>query len=636
MTNPDRVEFGSESTLVSENHKTNGHFPRWLRVPAFAARTFLAILTTAPGTAVAADILTHTQNPFIVYAADNQCNNTELVYLGTGFIDDPFNEVRNPAGANDPLKINTLNTLDFGDIWMGSPQFSDLVVEYTANPADPKAKWEEIGKYKMVNNGTFSLARFKLDGLNANSATTYLDNHREPSVDIRVYFDNERDLARENPDLFDYSNFFIKDNAAYGMYARGIQGPAINRIRVVCGEVDMIWEGRIASDLELEKAVKNPNFVFQRWGPIFDSFLRSHSRDFTSDPRMLKYLSEPNYFTRTNKSYLEEYPVSQEETRKAFQKYLDSKKLLTPPAAYTPIITPAPVYTPRPAATPTLTKEQTNTPVPKLTPSATKKPEAVISPIPTTPASSAVSTEKDSDLLGWLLGLGAVFLAGLTANEFYKRWKSRKGTTKGGSPGIGSLPPGPTFLGPSNPNTAPSTGPSQPKNPEWIIGQVDFKRRWQTAKSKLPPVQPGDNGNMQGYVLDRFKAGMNIVHEVLLEDATNVPEVDTRVRAGIEYLIPEIWPDNRIFKSFFDPGFNAGYLTPEDLAKIIYLPESYRNLSSFTKGQKREVNSIRRILLHALHPDLLKSDADPKLQDYIDELLKKINPVWPYIDRLMK
>lgn len=129
---------------------------------------------------------------------------------------------------------------------------------------------------------------------------------------------------------------------------------------------------------------------------------------------------------------------------------------------------------------------------------------------------------------------------------------------------------------------------------------------------------------------------MDIVHEVSLDSKLLVPRMAIRVRAGIEYLIPEIWPDNRIFRRFFDPNFNAGYLTEEDLAKIIYLPEQYHILTQFTAAQRKEVTRIHRIFIHALHPDTSKNDADPNLQDYIDDLLKRFNPAWSYIENLIK
>lgn len=307
----------------------------------------------------------------------------------------------------------------------------------------------------------------------------------------------------------------------------------------------------------------------------------------------------------------------------SYDRNYTSKTPLPTQLAKSPMKTPT-----RPPAetTPTAEAKLKRTPTVNLTPVPEIRPTQV-APIgqPTTP----------TGISDWLWGLGAASLAGFAAY-----WGYRRGKLKNSPPppsGIGGVggPSNPNTAPNTGPSTAPSTGPARPKNPEWVIGQKDFKRRWQEVKSKLPPLRPGDTGNEQGYILDRFKAGMNVIHEVSLEDVTGVPEIDTRLRAGIEYLIAEIWPDNRIFKRFFDPQFNAGILTPEDLARIIYLPESYRHLSVFTKAQRTDVMRIRRTLLHALHPDLLKTDSDPKLKDSLDLLLKQLNSAWPLINKLL-
>lgn len=270
-------------------------------------------------------------------------------------------------------------------------------------------------------------------------------------------------------------------------------------------------------------------------------------------------------------------------------------------------------------------------------------------PAPTPePIRTTTPTEKGSGLPGWLLGAGAAFLTALAADRFYRRRKVGKGaatvpttgTAGGTSPSATPIPrirgvAGAIGAGP-NPNVAPNFGPAQQKNPEWIVGQQDFERRWQAAKSKLSPKQPGETGNEPGYVLERFKGAMCIVHEVSLDNKLQVPRMAVRVRAGIEYLIPEIWPDSRIIRRFFDPNFNAGYLTEEDLAKIIYLPEQYRTLSKFNATQGKDITRIHRILIHALHPDTSKSDADPNLKDAVDDLLKGFNPAWSYIENLIK
>lgn len=176
-----------------------------------------------------------------------------------------------------------------------------------------------------------------------------------------------------------------------------------------------------------------------------------------------------------------------------------------------------------------------------------------------------------------------------------------------------------------------------PKNPEWVTGQQEFEKRWQAAKSKLSTIRPGDTGNEPEYILDRFKAATGIIQEVSLGSAIGISTLAMRVRAGLEYLIPQIWPDNRVLKRFFDPNFNAGYLLyAESLARIVYLPENYRNLSSFTPDQKRDIRRIRRILIYALHPDTAKVDADKNLQESVDDLLKRFNPAWSYIENLIK
>lgn len=270
--------------------------------------------------------------------------------------------------------------------------------------------------------------------------------------------------------------------------------------------------------------------------------------------------------------------------------------------------------------------------VPVATPIAVRKIELVTTP------------ERGSDLQGWLLGLGSTLLVGLASYKLYERWKVGRGVGAQATAGtassvgtafriggaVGALP------GSSNPNTAPNFGPTQQKSLEWKNGQQEFEKRWLAAKSKFPNVRSGDTGNEPEYILERFKSAMNIVHEVSLDSTASVSLMAILVRAGIEYLIPQIWPNNRILKRFFDPNFNAGFLTNEDLAKILYLPEHYRSLSSFTDQQRRDMHRIRRILMFALHPDKFQLDSDKSLQDSIEDLLKKLNQSWSYIEKLIK
>lgn len=262
-----------------------------------------------------------------------------------------------------------------------------------------------------------------------------------------------------------------------------------------------------------------------------------------------------------------------------------------------------------------------------------------------------ISADKESRQsnglpLEWIISIPVLGVAGLAGYKLYERWRFKRGVSAGVTAGASTRSNvGSTFriggpvgvLGdPSNPNTAPNFGSTQPKNPEWVIGQQEFEKKWQDAKSRLSSLRPGDSGNEPEYILDRFKTGMGIVHEVSLDDAIRVSTIATRVRAGIEYLIPQIWPNNRIFERFFDPKFNAGFITPEDLAKLIYLPEKYRTLSAFTNDQRKDVRRIHSVLIHALHPDTSSTEANPALQDSIDNLLKKFNSAYSYVDRLIK
>lgn len=289
--------------------------------------------------------------------------------------------------------------------------------------------------------------------------------------------------------------------------------------------------------------------------------------------------------------------------------------------------------TPKSVFTPASTQTREIPPATAKVTSAVSTPVPKITPIPTS------LTERGSDLPTWLAGIGAAFLAGLGVNKLYDRLRSKKSpatgakTASGTSSGFGTSMP---FRIGRTVGLIEDPLLTQHKSPEWIIAQQEFEKRWQIAKGKLSNIQPGDTGNEPGYILDRFKAGMGIIHEVSLEDTVKVHLTAIKVRADIEYLIPEIWPNNRIFKRFFDPQFNAGFFTPEDIAKTIYLPEQYRNLLKFTEVQKRDIRRIHRVLIHSLHTDISTSDANPKLQEYVDELLKKFNPAWSYIDRMIK
>lgn len=174
------------------------------------------------------------------------------------------------------------------------------------------------------------------------------------------------------------------------------------------------------------------------------------------------------------------------------------------------------------------------------------------------------------------------------------------------------------------------------QEPEWIKGQQGFVKMWRAARTNLTPLKPGETGNEPSHVLSRFKTGMDIIHEVSPDINTSVPVLSIRARAGIEYLIPEIWPDNRILTRFFERPQELLSLNQDDLAKIIYIPEKYRSLTKFGADQKREISRIHRVLISALHSDTVRSNADPNLEESIADLLKYFNPAWTIVEKLIK
>ncbi len=292
--------------------------------------------------------------------------------------------------------------------------------------------------------------------------------------------------------------------------------------------------------------------------------------------------------------------------------FTDAQKKLSEQAGYLPTRTPTPAPAP------------TNPPRPEVRPT------------------QVVSSSQNSapGIPGWLWGLAASPVAGLAVYWGYKRGKGKNlpppptpGTGGGIAGATGGIPnpnTGPN-VGPNAAGSNPNFGPSVQKEPDWIIGEQEFIKKWQVAKTKLLPIRPGEDAGMPEYVLDRFKAGMNVIHGQISDNTTTFPEpMRTRVRAGIEYLIPEIWSNDIAFERFFISKFMIDFLTPEERAKIIFIPESIRNLTSFTDKQKQMITIIHRRLASSLHPDpdFAKNGADPNLTNKLDTLTKTFNSDW--------
>lgn len=428
--NPDKVEVGSQSVLVSENSPKNGHLPRWVKVPAFTARTLLAVLTTTSGVAVATDAITRLYNPRVVSAVGDICNNTGMDFVAFGFAKSPDFFDSGWVGPND--------------IWMGSPQFGKIVIQYTENSKDPNASWREVGRFDMVNNGIYSLAKVRLNGLRSNAVS----GAGEPVLLVGSYFedDNARDIWASRHGSPAVSGFDVNGK----MGKRGPQGQEVVVRGIYCGLKDTSFMyhqifkgGRLVTDDEIEKNINGPSFTFINAGTIYNDYLKKEFNNVTS-------------------SALEtSYPTSQENRRQVFQKYLNDKKkqTLPPPTATqeptnipvpTKIPIPKPTFTPGPAPTPTptptFTPEPTSTPVQNMVSILTPKPTGTMTPIPSPtsapevasvqvaptatrisevvidPAfSSPPAAEKGLDLLVWLEGFGATFLAGIALIKLYQR-----------------------------------------------------------------------------------------------------------------------------------------------------------------------------------------------------------------------
>lgn len=542
MLNTERGELKLQPTPVAETPKKNGHIPRWARVPAFALRASLAILTAAPGVAVAADLINHIE---------------------------------------DTATVNSQYNLDSPQVYQLHLNANGFVIRGFRDEAN-------FGK-------DFLLRDMPVD------RTRIIDNGGNTGIKVKA----EQTIEFSGSGKVDFCSYLICGEDPYTWSKSCKEAPVFNpdgyhiwRDNTICpGDAQKEAPQGMLLGFLYYGSPSGISGTTDWYSPTIQ--IGSHWKGIMDSRRKQEGLDGGLYFK-----------IQQDYGMRAQH------------GGYDVTVT---VYPPEPKVLPT---------VPVVTPIAVRKVEVVTTP------------ERSSDLPGWLLGLGSTLLAGLASYKLYERWRFKRGVSAGATAGASAgFNAGSTFRiggpvvmlgGPSNPNTAPNFGSTQPKNPEWIIGQQEFEKRWQAAKSNFTTLRSGDTGNEPEYILERFKAAMGVMHEVSLNSTLRVPLMAMRVRAGIEYLIPQVWLDNRMLKRFFDPGFNAGFLTNEDLAKILYLPEQYRSLSNFTDQQRRGIRRIRRILMFALHPDTAKVDADKNLQESVDDLLKKFNPSWSYIDRLIR
>lgn len=598
MLNPDRAEFESKSVPAPKTSKKMDIFPRWSKMPVAAVRTLLTILTVVPGYGITADAINRTGyfsslNGFIQNVPIGPQYNPDLLLTPTPVVTAQSPIVQNVKVCVYPLggtyyEVCTKYDPD-QDFNRPLDRNSDTGINLKAGQ---KVEISASGRLFPGRLGwqmkAAGLPQGRLSGEIGKLPTKYLDQVKSCGGAYWEY----NEYAEFDPDGYRYWGDMVCPPLFVGRYdSKFPDGSLRGYIRNDSGfrrekESFLIgkqWKGVVDRDGKLEFHIESTEGGAASWG---------HKARGWYDISVTTY-PEQN----------------------------------TPP---TPVVA-------TPISSRKVEPAKSSTPSPSVTSNETSVP--------------STSIKDNQNLSIWLLGLGVGFLVGLASYWGYGKWRDRNKFTKpgstqpGGRSGVGAKSNIPfgirggiagTLGRGSNPNTAPNFGKTQPKNPEWIMGQQEFEKGWQDAKSKLSPVRPGDTGNEPEYILDRFKVGMGIVHEVSLNSRTNVPLMAVRVRAGIEYLIPQIWPDNRVLKRFFDPSFNAGYLNSEDLAKIVYLSENSRILTTFSNQQKQDIRRIRRILMFALHPDTAKADADKNLQESIDDLLKRFNPAWSYIENLIK
>ncbi len=644
----------------------NLHLPRWARASVFTARTFLAILTATPGTIIAADAIYNAVNPSIVYADSPTGKISEIQRVGDCRWDITVEVTGLRPGAN----LKATNYYDFSDC-QGNHR-SGSYGPYNLGVADNSGRnitvhpQSDFGSYiKIITDSEGNQLNITYSyGPNYTSQTpvSYTTTQTQPSTktpsQVTTPDANATKIAGLQTAIADQEKKNAENTviANLGKKATALkQSPTNTPIPAATATPAPVLapaDKEATTEARLDEAFNKEKARLQ------EEYERKNPRStVTHVPVDVSATAEARRIDALGKRQAEIKGTATAEANATATARADTIRLKalgeeqaeikgTATAEANPAATAAARATMNEASARYRGSLQA-TATEQAKPPSIETPKSNTTSVPGSQPGGSGSGDSEGGFpwreIGSSLLAAAAFLV-------YRRGKNSKrvgtgatagtaastGSSTSTTPGTGGIP---GAGGPPNPNTAPSTGPAQPKDPEWITGQQEFERKWQAAKSKLLPIRPGDSGDQYEYVLDRFKAGMSIVHKVSLNDAIRVLMMATRVRAGIEYLIPEIWSDNnRILKikRFFDPGFNAGYLTVEDMAKIIYLPEQYRTLSGFNEAQTKDVRRIHRIFATALHPDTSKSDADPNLQDPIDELLKRFNPAWTYIDRLIK
>lgn len=201
------------------------------------------------------------------------------------------------------------------------------------------------------------------------------------------------------------------------------------------------------------------------------------------------------------------------------------------------------------------------------------------------------------------------------------------------------------------------------KSPEWVDAQTHIERVWHEKSRNLPK---GRARNSRTADMQYLVAGFDLLHEEILRGGID----SVRLRAMIEWLIPEIWrqpilvledliemeqvlnnkrkPYEKAVRAHEEAVRQAQQkgepeppapATPplshlKDLPpiqKILLVPASLRKQDATANpDQKWQVRSIYATYNKALHQDIKKDhpDIDKRLLPHTDQLHKSINKAW--------
>lgn len=200
------------------------------------------------------------------------------------------------------------------------------------------------------------------------------------------------------------------------------------------------------------------------------------------------------------------------------------------------------------------------------------------------------------------------------------------------------------------------------KSPEWADAVTYTERLWHAKTTGLPkgPARNSRTADMQYLV-----AGFNLLHEEILRGGMD----SLRLRAMVEYLIPEIWRQpilvtedlkemEKVLNNKRKPYEQAareheeavrqakangtpeppdpGSWTPslKDLTpvqKMLLVPARLRDQNvKANPDQKKEITSIFRAFNKAVHQDIKKDhpDIDQRLLPFVGKLHTSVNVAW--------